>query len=257
MKKIFTLLLVIAFSCKLSVGQSSKKVRFGLNYSPHVNWYTPDNQKKFEKGKNGLGFNGGLNLEFKITETAYVKTGLLFGMDKAGLTYTDSTYYKYADDKIITPEESFTTSEVVTTNYLAHRSHKLSYVTIPIAMKLKTKEIGFLTYFGEFGGLIGINTKARANDEITNLESGESFTEENINIDNQMQLLNTGLNVALGVEYNISGSTSLIVGLSWYYGFTNVTKGNNEYLYRDVLAPEPVAQKTNANFIGLDLGILF
>ena len=45
--------------------------------------------------------------------------------------------------------------------WLKERKYKVNYVTIPIGLKLKTKEIGYLTYFGEFGGNIGIPYKTR------------------------------------------------------------------------------------------------
>jgi hypothetical protein len=36
-------------------------------------------------------------------------------------------------------------------------------VNIPIILKMKTKEIGYFTYFGEFGAVLGFKTKARVN----------------------------------------------------------------------------------------------
>ena len=42
---------------------------------------------------------------------------------------------------------------------LKERKYKINYVNIPLILKMKTKEIGYFTYFGEFGAVLGFKTK--------------------------------------------------------------------------------------------------
>ena len=90
---------------------------------------------------------------------------------------------------------------------------------------MKTKEIGYLTYFGQFGGNIGIKTKGRVTDQASNVLSlNQESTLTDLDLDDGIQPLKVAINVGAGAEYNLSGSTSVFFGISYNHGFSNSLK---------------------------------
>ena len=155
---------------------------------------------------------------------------------------------------------------------LKSRKFNISYVNVPLILKLKTKEIGYFTYFGEFGGTISFNTKAEL---IDNHRQGEfdslyNFTpnvdnyydsENTLNIDEGTQAIRAGLSVGAGAEYNFSGSTALFFQANWNYFMTNlmVKEDNEKYLrtINDVSQFESVDSKSIPGSVNITIGILF
>lgn len=99
-------------------------------------------------------------------------------------------------------------------------TYKFQYLTFPLSLKLKTNEIGYLTYYGQFGLDLGFNLKARR--DIEGTFAGSSITEEDIDVIDDIVPVRTALKVGAGAEYNISGTTYLMFGITWNNGLTNV-----------------------------------
>ena len=83
-----------------------------------------------------------------------------------------------------------------------------------------------------------------------------------------ISLFNEALNIGLGVEWNLAGTTSLVIGANYMLGFTNVVKKESDYLRKYTYGssgsglPEPVngtalKQSLKTNSIALTVGILF
>lgn len=253
-----------------------KSFRFGLRIDPALCWYTPDNQKKFENGGMGLGFTWGLHTEFKLSDVVsfYIAPGMQY--DNGKINYTpqslstaDSAYYLInKDDEVIafnTNDSTFPLPTGSSIFRLKTRQFKGSYVMISTGLKMHTKEIGAMRYYGQFGLTIGIKTKVKANDDgqvSTDGATYSSSTKEDISINSELQPLKLGLNIGAGLEFNISGSTCLMVGLSYNHGFSNVLAKESDNLRTTVdgsfgLKMETIAQKASARNMMLTIGIIF
>jgi hypothetical protein len=222
-----------------------KNVRFGLKITPSVNWYKPEGKIIAGDGA-GAKFGGGLILEFRLAKVASFTTGIQLDLDGGKVKYnnggvnipsanTVSYYYNNADDKIVKYSEDYKNNAAYTHFQLNERQYKVSYITIPIALKLKTKEIGTMTYFGQIGLNTSIRWKAVANDKVTVIndqinELVASETKSKTDITKDMNLFKETLTFGLGAEMNLSGSTSLTFALNYNLGFTNVVKSNSDYL---------------------------
>jgi len=247
--------------------QDDKTFKFGLAVEPSVNWYSPAEKKKFESDGNPLKFGFGLVTDFKLGENIWFSTGLGLNTGGGAIKYLenplDSIGYFLLDNEIIEPTGKF--SEIDTSaDYisLTKRKYNANYVTIPLTLKMKTKEIGMMTYFGQFGFDLSVKTKGRAVDEGTNLSSSNSPDLNDLNIDSEMQPLLAGLNVGGGAEYNISGSTSIFFSANFHYGFLNAVKNTSKHLIDlnasvgdDILMYTPQQFKPFA--ISLKVGVLF
>lgn len=262
MKKILVLVSSTMLLVNILVGQDAadKNVRFGLRVSPTPTWLRSNDLKNIDNGGAKFGFGFGLQLEFRINSTASFVTGI--GGDFLGGTQTYKTGQGYALSKdnssyIASKDLSFNSdpNSINSSNNngynfyeLKSRSVKASYVTIPVLLKLMTKDISGFKYFGVFGGNIAVQTKYRAADNVTQLvfnsvtnmydEAGTS-TISDMRPSGDIIPVNVALNVGLGFEYNISGSTSLFVSINYIRGFINQYTPTSSYITDNI--------KTNMN----------
>ena len=123
-------------------GEKQPKFRFGLKVSPSVAWLGPDKTKfndlSVESGGAKIKFGYGLITEFVLAKNYSFLTGVEVNYAGGSINYKDanSVSYKLNND---------------TTIFLKSREYKQQYITIPIALKLNTNEIGYMTYFGQIG----------------------------------------------------------------------------------------------------------
>ena len=68
-------------------------------------------------------------------------------------------------------------------------------------------------------------------------------------------LFRVALNIGLGVEYGLVGSTVLVAGVNYSNGFTNTLKKNSPDLRSGTNAA--ITQKATSNFISLTVGVIF
>jgi hypothetical protein len=231
-----------------------KNFRFGIKVNPMLTWFRPDEGKTLERNGLKAKFGYGLITEFKMAKVISFATGIggEYEGGKLSVNSKDTVFYFMKDD-------AFTTDTAGADKYrLLSRSYNINYLNIPITLKMKTKDIGGMTYFGMFGGDIGIRMKSKVTDEVMDLGSSGGTTLKITDIDNtkDMNILRTSLNVGGGFEYNLSGSTSLVVGLNYRRGFLPVVKKTSEYL-REGYSAKDLKSTILGDGILLTVGILF
>ena len=245
---LITILLIANVSAQEETSLDYKKRRFGLIGSTSLGWLKPDDERNYSSDGVRLGFGWGLQVEFNIGKTTSFVTGINMEVFKASLNYYDdelspqNTYYALNSNyEFINWEEDFTSPG--TLYHLKKRDYKINYVNIPLILKMKTKEIGYFTYFGEFGAVLGFKTKAKVTDVSDEYYYDPSLSEpfEHVSADvkdlNDLDLakgtkaIRTGLRVGGGAEYNISGTTFLFFSLQYNYFISNaLTKESKEEL---------------------------
>jgi hypothetical protein len=122
-------------------------------------------------------------------------------------------------------------------------------------IKMHTNEIGYMTYFGQFGLISSIKTKALANDAIMSPITKTQSNKENLDINNDVSLFRFQLSIGGGAEYNLSGSTSLVFGVNYNLGFSNVLRKNSRHIVD--MSGTAIRQNASAHNIALSVGILF
>ena len=129
--------------------------------------------------------------------------------------------------------------------YLVLRDRKLTqhWVELPLSFKFRTREIGHITYWGQFGLGLGLNLRATADDQVTylyrndpeivlgsewvqDLETGE-IEFKDVPVEDEVALMRAAMIVGLGIEYNLSGKTALLVGATFNNGLFNVANNRN------------------------------
>lgn len=258
MRKQLTLILVLASAIRVlsqtttsTPNDFDKKYRFGLRISAQPTWFSTTDKKTGTSGS-VFGWGFGLNMEYKFSEVACLLTGI--GGDFEGGKYTikndpsnnyQVAYFTDENDEFIAPSNGKSNALRKAGNkvyLLKARTVKTTHVTIPLVLKLSTREYNNLKYFGLFGGEIGFRVKAIATDSYS---EGRKYTNDTlyttIPISEQSGMdiskdasgfpARVGLHVGAGVEYRIAPTTSFFGSISYFKSFTNFAKNKSEYLF--------------------------
>ncbi len=280
MKKI--LLFALAIVCFNNIkaqddGAKDKNFRFGLQVMPAIQWFKIDGSKKIES--DGVKFKGGfgLNTDFRITDIIWFNTGFNLFYDGGKIAYKDTVKYFFnkTEETILSIEDGKKILEGTDLSKLEiyrlnSRSYNSTNIQIPIMLRLRTKDISGMRYFGQFGLTANVRLRAKATDNVAKQNaltpSGFSspVTKEDLNITSDVNIFNMGLAVGAGAEYNLSGSTSMFAALNFVnLGFTNFAKSNSNQLFttdgnNNLSKVYPsFAQKFLSRGVTLSVGILF
>jgi hypothetical protein len=222
MKKI---VFFVAFLLGLSFvqAQSDFNIRFGLQLSPTFSWLSSD-----VNNINGNGVNLGLKLammgEYYFAENYAITSGLGFAFNHGGtLRYEGNRAFWKLDG----------------TYQVADAKYSVQYIEIPLGLKMRTREYGYLRYFGEPNITIGFRSQATG--DLRDTEFNDVEIKEFVS----GAALSWG--IGAGVEYGLSESTAAVGGIYFQNMFTDLTK--------DVDLGDD--SKTTLKAIVLRLGILF
>jgi len=220
------------FTITLNLFAEDSKLHFGLKAAPSLAWLRTDT-KDLESDGSIFGFSYGFITEFRFSDKYAFATGI-------DITYRGGKL-KFIDTQ--TPGVNTTITTTTSTKF------SLQYVELPLTLKLKTNEIGYLTYFLQAGIAPGMNIRARADvdSSIQTTISGSTTTNnpksvEGIDVKDGINSVNLSMIIGGGLEYTLSGSTTLLVGLQFNNGFLDVFDGD---------------EKVNSNYLALTIGILF
>lgn len=225
MKKLIIILLTGL--CSLQVSAQDSGVRFGLTVSPQISWMSA--------GDNGLagngsyfGFSYGLLMDVLIPTNYAFATGIIVSYDGGNLTYLDSTKFNSFPDDVYPAGTDV--------------DYRIQYIEIPLSLKLRTNQIGYITYFGQFGVQGGIVVRSRA--DIATLNG--VMDEEKVPFGKDVTPGNFGLLLGGGLEYEISGKTALLAALQFHNGFIDVTDN-----------PQGYKKSSTLSHFRLQLGVYF
>ncbi|MBL4754757.1 MAG: PorT family protein [Flavobacteriales bacterium] len=224
---LFTLIVLLTFMAPSQSSAQDKKVGFGLQATPALTWMKPDNVKELNRDGTKVGFGYGLMFDFRFGTNYSLSTGVNVISSKAQVKYleVDTLGVEYTHGG--TKDTLFPPFGV---------TYSLSYVEIPILLLLKTNEIGYMTYFGQFGLATQIKTKAKG--EATGVESWVDVED----VSDEVKFLNLGLSIGAGFEYSLGGNTKFIVALVYNNGFSDILKSSH---------------LATAKSLGLKLGMMF
>ena len=268
MKKLFTIALLGLFSISAFAqdkGGEMKNFRFGVTALPALTWYKPDEVKKFENKGAAFRFGVLINGEFSFSDNFAIGFGIGLSSSGGKVNFLDSVHYHVYDGEIISlskPDTGSITSK--TEHYLLNtREYKASYYMVPISLKMRTNEIGYMRYFFEPRLNIGIRKKVRADDDVVSWGSSNKVKQENIDITPDMAFLKTSVTLSGGGEYYLSGSTAFVFSIGYDYGLSNAMQKESDNLQRTKGNPsvaantKPLEQKFTQNGFIISLGILF
>lgn len=196
------ILLISLFLGALVSLQAQAPIRFSVQLSPQFAWFSSDDNAVKPAGSIGH-IQAGIQMDYFFAENYAFAVGLGINNLGGNLQYADSTEFSSKGD-ILLVEPGQTVK------------HNVQYIDIPVGLKLKTEELGYATFFFQLGfnPMININAKASSNDAGLDKEDIKESTYP----------FSLGYHAEAGAEYKLGGSTSLVGGIRWSAGLTDVTK---------------------------------
>ncbi len=213
------ILVVLGYASSL-FAQSS--VRLGAHIDPIFSWFSPKTSQ-IEKDGARLGYNGGLIVEYYFAPNYAFVSGLNLTQLGGNLIYKEEVDITTGEgDHVLLPPE---TSVAFNVNYL----------TIPMALKLKSNEIGNFTYYAELGFSPQVNIGSRAS------STGGALSKDNVS--KEINAFNVSFFFGGGIEHSLGGNTSLLAGIFFNNGFTDILTADRH--------------KAGLNYLNIRLGVMF
>ncbi len=243
MKKIaFLFSILILVGVELS---AQSAFRFGFQLSPNFTWMANN-----ERDINGNGTNLGLKVgvigeKFLSAQDNYLLTfGIGFAFNQGGRLRHDigGDFWTNSLDEG-DPLRSLPDG--------VNLKYGVQYIELPIGLKMRTQEFGYLRYYIEPAFTLGIKTQGRGS-----IEGAGGISAEDIDIKKDVGFINLSLGIGAGVEYSIGENLSLVGGLAFQSGFTDVS--NDDAVQKAVGQP-PVAEDSKAkiNSLTIRIGVMF
>jgi hypothetical protein len=228
----------VLFFCLLlsttSAAFAQNAVRFGFTTSPGITWMTPDNKNVASDGVR-FGFSYGAIVDFVIdnNDRYFITSGLNIALDGGKLIGTSL-------------ERIQAQSTLVA---------KLQYLEIPVGLKLRSNETASnLTFYGVLGLVNGFRIRSRGDYTYFDGINPESKRDEtNIGITDlrffpadikRINLWQLSMQFEGGAEYRVGDNTSIVGGLFFNNGFTNMIKNDD-------------SERTVGRQIGLRVAVMF
>jgi long-subunit fatty acid transport protein len=223
-----------------SAQDDGKGTRFGFKFSPNFSW-VKSNSTNLDGNGLGVGFSYGLMADFNLSDNYALSTELLVTSIRSKIKLTD-------DSLTYTNPDGFTDPPYDDVKM----DYKLKYIQLPVSIKLKTDEIGSIKYWGQFGVspsvLISSNVKVESSPGF--VESDFFGANEDANdklhfneFEDNINFFRVSMILGAGIEYNISGNTSLVAGLRFDNSFIDMLNDKN--------------REAVNNYLGIHLGVFF
>lgn len=167
---------VIILSVLSSVAAWAQNYHLGVNLSPTFNWISTT-QPSSDSELN-VKFSGGLIAEFDLTDRYSVASGIDI-VNRGGRINIQDTLGDYTS----------------------------GFIQIPIALKMRTREFGYMTYFAKFGGSIGFEYSER-----TTIDPDLAADQRQ---DSYVNFFSALFVAGVGFEYSLGGSDRIVVGVDY------------------------------------------
>lgn len=236
MKKRFLVLAVISILASMpsfaqEVATKLRNFRIGMRASPQICWMRVDfknvpNSQEWNSDGARLGINWGPFAEIALSETFLIQTGV------------DINYHSGKIKGTFAQTLGLTTNESL---------YKMRFIEVPLLLKFRTNEIGYMRYFGVFG--LGAGFRYRVETTIDFRTPDATITSVNNSGGAYINAFRGSMQVGAGAEYSISGNTSLVFGITFNNGITNILKQDP--------ANDPTRENAITNMLSFNVGILF
>jgi hypothetical protein len=215
--------IILLFLISLLHGKSllAQDYRYGVYATPVISWFKTDIKEVKNQGAKA-GFIFGISVERSLTDNWHFNSGLAFTSSSAMLKNINPSLF---NDRVVAAGQPVI--------------YRLQYLSVPVGIKIKTNEIGYLTYFAGFGLDPKVVISGRADIPSINIK-GQSAMKE-------IKRFNAGYHLEGGIDYLTNSDISLILGLGYESNIFDITKD---------ISGQP-ADRTTQKFLKFIFGINF
>lgn len=180
----------------------SQGLSFSVVFDPQLAWMNSDS-KRIERSGMDLRLGGGLVMDSYFAENYAFSTGLFILGTGGDLRFLDSLDFRFGGIP-----DTLSPGSVL--------KYRLRYVTLPLSLKLKSNEIGYIRFYAHLGLNNHFRVKASGD-----LVSGDVKGED---IKDEVSFYNLSWFVGGGMEYSLGGNTALITGIYFTSGIWDIAK---------------------------------
>jgi hypothetical protein len=206
-KHIFWTLFFFCLILTPSIIFAQPKISFGLHADPAISWFSSDINEVRNNGARP-GFIFGLTFNRYFSPNYSISTGISI-INTGGKLITDR-----ATDILLGKHEIKLTTVPAGKTVI----YKIQYLSVPLGLKLQTKQIGYITFFSDIGLDPKVVIGGKADIPFLDIK-GESALRE-------LKTFNLSYHVTGGIEYSVGGNTALIFGLNFDNNFLDITRDN-------------------------------
>lgn len=244
MKNVTILALGILIS---QVSFAQNPFKFGLKAATNVGWLS-STSRYLENDGLTAGFAYGVMGDYYFDDAGK------FALSSEILISNVKSRFNLTADQYFVNDTAMNTASINDLNY----TYNIQYLEIPISIKFRTKDIGNIAYWGNFGFSPGFILNATTTIKSENIpvyileldpvdykvndREGDDFTVNNF--DDKVFLFRFPLIIGGGLEYKLAGNTALQAGIRYANTFT------------DMFVKDKTAVAKN-NYLALSVGVLF
>lgn len=220
---------------------SNAQIKLGLKFSPHVTWVTEDNKTTKSNGAR-------INVAYGLMADYYFTENYAFGTELTVTTF--GANLSVPASKVTAIEHNGKTH--ANTKDVSY-DYKLQYIQIPAMLKMRTKEIGYLRYYAEFGFSMGILFRSKADVSFANVnidninindpDAQDEFKMLPTNYSDEVNTFRASMIFGAGVQYNFFGNSLLVGGIRYDNGLNSFTDDDS--------------WNSSLQYISLTAGVLF
>jgi hypothetical protein len=232
--KIIVLVILILLSASISAQPGGRplpgtKLTFGIHADPVISWFSSDIDSVRNDGARS-GFNFGINVYRYFGPNYAISTGINIISAGGRLISSATTVFDLSSGK---------DAKYITVQPNQAIVYKIQYLTIPIGLKLKTNQIGYIDFFTDLGVdpkiVIGGKTDIPSN----NIENDKA--------PNEIKTFNISYHIMAGIEYAIGGNTAIVLGLGFDNNFADITEDNGNQ-FKDKISHKMLSIRLGINF---------
>jgi hypothetical protein len=184
-------------------------INFSIHFDPLISWFSTDS---YATRNDGVvpGFNFGISYNKFFGPNYSFSTGLNIINSGGRLINRDVTHFelKNYSSTILTiqPGETIT--------------FRVTYLSVPLGLKLQTNQVGYGRFFTDVGLDPKIVVGGRADIPSLDIKGGNATTE--------LTTFNLSFHIMAGMEYPLSGNNSFIIGVGFEKDLFDITRDNGD-----------------------------
>jgi hypothetical protein len=184
-------------------------INFSIHFDPLISWFSTDS---YDTRNEGVvpGFNFGISYNKYFSPNYSFSSGINITNSGGILINREISHFELKDysNTILTvqPGESIT--------------YRITYLSVPLGIKLQTNQIGFGRFFTDIGLDPKILVGGRVDIPSLDIKGGNATPELN--------LFNLSFHIMAGMEYPLVGNSSFIIGLGFEKYLFDITRDNGD-----------------------------
>jgi hypothetical protein len=221
--------LTVIMLAVISVKGNSQELEFAVHADPVISWMGSNSSEYINEGARP-GFNIGLSVLHYFDDHYAISSGI--SLISAGGRQSVTEIHRMIFNNIqpqVQPGDEI--------------RYNLNYMNIPIGLRLKTDQIGYLTYFTDIGFDLRMLVKSTVD-----LPANQPPV-DNENARKEVYGLNAGWHIHAGVEYDLNIDLTLFGGIGFDQDFFDITKD-----LKDVDQPE---DRSGLRMLRIRMGLKF